>query len=398
MTQTWVELTEDKARFLHRAILGVHNFAEKNGASGEEFTKPYFDLLLDVYRKEFLVADMRDSSDLVAYFERDGEAEGGDKAEGGELPLAYVGRKLSEFDAALERLAQSVVCLHDAGGNAGALVRPGELAPRLTGISMHDFSLGAQVPRPEACHSELPATAAEAQQVYLAVRAAVRGLDSAANTVKGGVVSRRMLTQFPDPAVRDAMLVALLGLLPQSADSRDRVTLISYPLDLMTHNTLTAASRSAIEGFLATQRERMPQEGEFAGVVRNLDLAAGRFELCLAEAMPSRNGLHQNGQLTNAGAMRGCFDPAQITAAADLVGTQVRVAGRYDTAADGQPRLMAVDELAVLCSAGELQELEHQPELSESDESEQPLFRQPALEPAAVTIAQPALHPTAAAR
>ena len=65
----WTDAVEAKARIIHGQMLAARTLANSNGAAPDGVERPYLDLLNELYRNEFLFAQLVDSSDLVARFE-----------------------------------------------------------------------------------------------------------------------------------------------------------------------------------------------------------------------------------------------------------------------------------------------------------------------------------------
>lgn len=69
MTDSWVDLVDKKAQIIIDQIVAARVLLSRNEAQVEGFDRPYLDLLRQLYQEEFPLAQLIDSSDLVARFE-----------------------------------------------------------------------------------------------------------------------------------------------------------------------------------------------------------------------------------------------------------------------------------------------------------------------------------------
>ena len=341
MTRQLTAKLKRKARIIHGQILGTELLVKECGGDVEQAVERHFEMLHDIYAEEFLLAALTDSSDLLLLYE-------GNAISSEALPLTFFSSKMREISSALTKVARTTVSLNHAAGHK----RPSNFDPRFSGMTIGDLFIGVRVPRPEQ-NADSDMTA-QIDQTHQAVRAAISSLEKVAGCINGETLSEDIKEEFPDPAMLDTALVAAHRLAPKKQKYISQVTLINANQDGTQPSPLTQASRGAIENFMQTSPERMANDGCFEGVVHNIDLADSRFEVCFGQA----NGTAPNGTAPNSTAPNGTapngttpirciYDRQQIKNAKDLANQTVKITGSYATSPDGQPRLMAVDDLVV---------------------------------------------------
>jgi len=172
--------------------------------------------------------------------------------------------------------------------------------------------------------------------LYRAVQTAVQSLPAIPRLIQDGQISEAIYEQFPDPAVRDTVMVAARRLAPSAQNKAISELFLSGPLpdeDLGPAQALTKQSRQILGRSLNTaSSRRLKGNGEFEGVVREVDLDARRFEI--------------RGRGASSG-MRCIYEPLYDGDIIGLLNAAVRVKGSYEAAADEQPRLVRVEQITV---------------------------------------------------
>lgn len=90
MTDSWVDLVEKKAQLIIDQIVAARVLLSRNEVQAEGIDRPYLDLLKQLYQDEYPLAQLIDSSDLVARFE-------GRKISGGSAPTKVVAFVVSKL-------------------------------------------------------------------------------------------------------------------------------------------------------------------------------------------------------------------------------------------------------------------------------------------------------------
>ena len=237
MTETWVANLEAKARIVHGQLNAALRLSEKHGDSTDLTSETYLEMIREIYQQEFALAELMDAADLLICYEGNP-----DTCEAPDMEL--LGNKLTAIGQSLKQLARSVVGLHEGA----ELVRQFDFDPRLAGVSKDGLLVGVQVP-----------PCPEAAQIRQFVYDAVCGLARVADHIEGAAVTDGMLAEFPDPAMRQAVLTAALSLAPQQPGDLE-VTLITSVHETTHPRALTLAGHTALESFLQAQPEQLQPE------------------------------------------------------------------------------------------------------------------------------------------
>jgi len=170
------------------------------------------------------------------------------------------------------------------------------------------------------------------EQVFASVRSAVRSLSVVARHIGEASVDASIREAFPDPAIRDTVLVAARRLAPTGRRGIDSVSFFSPESDDPSPATLTPLSRIALASALQTPVQ-LPGSGEFVGVLREIDLDARRFEI---------RGV------AGIGSSRCAYAERHDAVVRKALDAQVRVSGQYEALVSGRPRLVAVEALDLI--------------------------------------------------
>jgi hypothetical protein len=318
---TWIEAVEAKARIIHDQIAAVRALAVQAGERADELSRPYFELLQELYKDEFAFARLADNSDLVAAF-------AGPAVSEAEPTVSVVTSLFVELRDQIRSIAKSI-----AGLSTDKPLRwPSELDPHLSGISRGSLIVGICIPRPSERQRDQASLLDDSDQLFQSVRSAVRSLPIVAHYVEENRVSEAIKKAFPDPAVRDTVMVAASRLAPTGRRGIDGVTFYTQDSDTGKAAVLTPHSRKVLKQAL-DRPVRVAKQGTFDGVVREIDLDARRFEI---------RGLKE-------GAIRCVYDASKDKLAGKILDSLVRISGNYETLANEQhPRLIAVTSIEIL--------------------------------------------------
>lgn len=315
----WTDVVEAKARIIHEQMLAARTLANSNGSDHEEVERPYLNLLNELYRNEFLFAQLVDSSDLVARFE-------GPALSGRDPTVSIVTSMFTTLRKQIQGIAKAI-----AGLESDEQVRwPVEFEPHLSGVAPGSLVVGLRIQSPEddstiAQHS-IPSVS---EPVVRAVRQAVKDIATVGKFVREEGVDDAITEAFPDPAVRDAVMVAASKLAPTGR--RGVETLAFYRPETTGDEArpLTPRSRKVLNRAVS-RPVRVSGSGSFVGTVRAIDLDARRFEIR---------------HVPNIGAIRCVYARNVEESVRKILDTRVRVTGQYETLPNRKPRLINVSSM-----------------------------------------------------
>ena len=210
---------------------------------------------------------------------------------------------------------------------------PSKLDPHLSGLSQGSLVVGISIQPPDQGEGrgqlEVPGVSYE---IVESVRAAVRSIATVARHVhEDHIDSTAIQSDFPDPAVRDTVMVAASKLAPSGRRGIEGVAFYGPEVTGAEAPPLTARSRKALNQSL-TRPVRISGQGSFEGIVRAIDLDARRFEVREVEDI---------------GAIRCIYEPKQQESVKDILDRRVRVSGSYETMKNQKPRLIDVASIDV---------------------------------------------------
>lgn len=318
----WIETVEAKARIIHGQISAARALAERNGYDPDKVDGPYLELLGQLYRDEYLFAQLVDGSDLVARFEGPAVA--------GKVPtISVVTSMCSALRKQIRHVAMSI-----AGLEANErLAWPAELDPRLSGMAPGSLVVGVSVQAEESAALEGQATLPDVSRPVLeAVRAAIRSIATVTQHVHDKGLDEGINEDCPDPAVRDTVVVAACELAPTGKKGIDRLSLYGEDAPGRAAVPLTPKSRRVLKGEVR-RPVRVTGSGRFKGVVRAIDLDARRFEIRSVDDI---------------GAIRCIYGSDRDAMAKNMLDKIVVVDGEYEAQADQRPRLIQVSSMEVV--------------------------------------------------
>ena len=322
----WIDAVEARARLIHQEIASAQVLARSRGLDLQVFTGGLYDELARLYRDNYAYAQLADHADLIARYRGPGVVNR-------EPPISLVTCLFGKLKEEIRAIARAI-----AGMEASSKVRwPSDLDPQLAGVTHGSLVVGMRVPRPGDLgadgQAQLPGVS---DALYRAVRSAVQSLPTIPRLIQHGEVSEAIHEHFPDPAVRDTVMVAARRLAPSAQYKAINALFLNAPQDAEAPGAvqpLTRHSRAILSSCLdSPSRQRFKGSGAFEGLVREVDLDARRFEI---------RGI---------GASRGIrciYEPHYDALVRDLLDAAVRVKGSYEAAPDQQPRLVRVEEISV---------------------------------------------------
>lgn len=319
----WTDTIERKASIIHSQMAEAFRLASANGASNDEICQPYLKLLHSLYSEEFPFAQLTDSSDLVARFT-------GPAVDVKDPAVSVVISVFSDLRGQIRSIAKSI-----AGMSSETQVRwPSHLDPHLSGIAHGSFIVGVSVVPPTQLEKKGQLEfEGISEQLFASVISAVRGLSSIAKHIGENEISDGIVEEFPDPAVRDTILVAARRLSPSGRRGIEAVSFFSPETRNEGSHELTTKSRLVIASSLNAPVQRMAKYGKFEGVVREIDLDARRFEI--------RN-------VSSVGSLRCAYSELHDLEIRKALDARIRIYGHYEVGPSGRPRMVAVERLEFL--------------------------------------------------
>ena len=318
----WTETVEAKARIIHGQIAAARALALKNSADPAAVERPYLDLLNQLYREEFHFAQLVDDSDLVARFEGPALSEGSPT-------VSVVTTLCSQLRKQIQGIAKSITGL----ATDNRLSWPSNLDPQLSGITAGSFVVGIRIPSAGSGSNSDQASFPETSAPLLdAVRQATKSIASIARYIGEDGVDDAIEKSFPDPAIRDTVMVAACKLAPSGRKGIHRLSFYEPDSVGMEATPLTPRSRRVLRREVE-RPVRVSRSGSFEGVMREIDLDARRFEIRHVEGF---------------GAIRCVYAPELDGLARKMLDAKVWVEGQYETWAGQKPRLMQVTTMKML--------------------------------------------------
>lgn len=322
MMGAWTDAVEAKVRIIHGQISAARALAERGGHDPDAVDGPYLRLLGELYRDEYLFAQLVDNSDLVARFE-------GPAVDARVPTMSIVASMCSALRKQIQQVAMSVMGL----ATDERLRWPTALDPHLSGMAPGSLVVGVCIQGDEPDAAERQRTlAGVSDRVFDAVRDAVQGIATVTRHVHDEGISDSIDDDFPDPAVRDTVVVAASKLAPTGRLGISRLSLYGPDATGTAATPLTPGSRKVLNG-VVRRPLRVTGKGEFRGTVRAIDLDARRFEI--------RN-------VDGIGAIRCIYGRDRDALAKEMLDAEVVVAGEFEAQRDQQPRLIQVSSLEVV--------------------------------------------------
>ena len=322
MMGAWTETVEAKARIIHGQIAAARAMALKNGIDPAGVERPYLDLLNQLYRDEFYFAQLVDNSDLVARFE-------GPALSGGNPTVSVVTTLCSQLRKQIQGIAKSITGL----ATDQRLSWPSSLDPQLSGITAGSFVVGICIPGAGNGSNSHQAAFPEMSVPLLdAVRQATKSIASVARYIREDSVDEAIERSFPDPAIRDTVMVAACKLAPSGRKGIHRLSFYAPDSVGMEATPLTPRSRRVLRR-VVERPVRVSRSGSFEGVVRAIDLDARRFEIR---------------HVTEFGVIRCVYALEHDSLVRQILDAKVWIEGQYETRADQKPRLMQVASMKLL--------------------------------------------------
>lgn len=266
---SWLEQVERRASILIDQISAVKQLAERHGGDPIVLAAPYQRLLTRLYEEEAGLARTVDESDLVAWLR-------GPAVETLAPRITLVSTALTDLRTQITRLTKTALGIDD-----GVRFQQGDFDLAMSGIAHGSLVVGVKVMHPHEASPGRGLWDDEDTKVYDSARSVIRRLANISRHISESAVSDSIREDVEDPIERDSLLLATFHLAPSGRRGVDEVQLLS------------GGESSGIPGRALTPRDRAVlkesvsrpvKSQKFAtlrGVVRAIDLDAGRFEIRL---------------------------------------------------------------------------------------------------------------------
>ena len=316
MVTNWQHQTHRRAKIVFDQLSAALACAPSEAEAGAFLMQPdnpYLAMLDRLYGEDFQLARLLDLSDLVV------------RAEGPELrdPMPALRATTWLCEVANKQLRHLILATMDlAERDKRHLARNINL--RLTGLAPGSLYAGFRL-LPE--HEE-DLLDVDTEAAYGDARAAMQGLSRVPTFIDNNRVLPDIAAAMPDPAVRDASLLAAYHMAPTG-----KLGIHTLGLSVPGSASAELGQRERVVLRDALRRPELAdgQTGQFIGEIRELDMDKTRFHL---------RGVRDIGTLR-------CVLPEvpDSRQAKALMGETVAVSGRYATDAAGRPRLLLVESL-----------------------------------------------------
>lgn len=282
---------------------------------------PYMHQLVRLYREDMALAGLLDSSDLLLHAEGPGASENSPR-------LSAVNWLCSGAEKHIKHLLAAMLPM---AGNLSRLASK-DLDLRLTGLAPGSLYAGfalAGTDAGSASASLLPDDVAMLDWL----RKALHALPVVPQFVGTDRMDKSIMEALPDPALRDAALVAAYELTPtgnkgihtveiSAPRADDSIARQPHAMGLKERVVL----REAIRGEPMMRRIK---NGSFTGILRAIDLDSNRITIRnISSDIPGLRGA-----LADIGVAKGFLDQ------------WVKIEGDYECSADGRPRMMRVSAI-----------------------------------------------------
>ncbi len=330
---TWTQNLEETVDFFLDGLVDLHREHDPDSAFYASLANSYKKEIHKLYREDLAVANLLDTSHLVAHYSSESELN---------PTFSLVSNLCGNLHGAITNIAESIFHLRSA--SAEKVKWPTELTPQLSGMVPGSLVLGVRIGTGEIIQQDLFAD--ELQLMVDDVESALDGVSRISEHLQGGELSPSFKNEYQDPATRDIILAAAAKLSPTSQGVIQRVFFQRRNDTSQSQIPLTKGSRKILRHELR-RPEKQAKQGSFSGLVRAIDLDANRFVLR---------------RVSEWGSIRCVFRPSSERKAATLgnmLNASVKVSGAYESVpGNDAPRLMHVHEIDIITPAAEQNELD----------------------------------------
>ena len=318
----WLQQLEHRVRLIHDEIAEWRVRAREMNVDPNLACAPFYEILDQIYSEDFPLARARDNSDLLLHIH-------GRAVE--EAPrISFVSGLFNNVKTQVKDLTKAIV-----GILPDKRVSAQDIDLGLSGFARGSLFIGFNVPLPRERqgHENLLGTE---DPLYKATKDALKIINRVSyilETDEPAEAFHQTAVAVDDPKVRDAALISIRRIAPSGRQGVSSIQIIGSS-DEQASATLTPETRSKIARMLINPTSSN-EVIEIEGVVREIDLDAKRFEI--------RNVIdHAINDI------RCVYNESIVTRPRSLLDARVRVRGRVERRSDNLPRLIALDEVAIV--------------------------------------------------
>ncbi len=320
----WIESTRSKARFLTREIMKVKDYVDTIGGDETTFKQlstQIYEKLEELYQEELPLSYALDMSDLVFKLEGPAISEGNPRASMIANQFNKVRTQVVNVAKAISEISKSRVRAEDIDLGVVALVH-GSLIFGFTAIipSIQEGKEGSLL--------------GEEDPIFKATRQAIRNIGVVTRYIDEGNFVENIEREIPDPAVRDATMVAVEQFSPSSQSGIDSVSIGGKGVAIKAFKRLTPKTRNYLRN-ITKRPVKGKKEGGFVGIVREIDLDARRCQLRGIKEFPNLS-------------LRIAFDESFDTNAKVWLDKKLEMQGTVEESPTGEPRLMMLKSTRML--------------------------------------------------
>jgi hypothetical protein len=317
---TWTDEVNNRIQTILaqiESVRGLGSGLELTDAEMKDLLSPYTEILESLYTEDLQLAKILDNSDFVVGAEGEGIGHG-------EASVSVMIKLLSEARDQTVKVAKAIL---NATGKDLTL----KLQPNFYGYAPGSIYLGFSAPKPPP-----EQIFAEQDSLYLAVKNALHILGVVSVLVADNADLEQISEAVPDPSARDAALNALYAFTPSKRLGIDKVTVGVKSLEKNQNEVYRSAAltnelRKKLKSII-DKPTRSKERGDFRGIMREIDLDIGRFELRSVEGFDETISIR-------------CVYPKYLEDKAKrLLDRTVRVSGLIEKDLEGRPRLLTIDE------------------------------------------------------
>lgn len=310
------EILEAKAAIWHQQIAGLLSLAQELGQPQPDLA-PYYAKLKDLFMVEGPLAALQDDADIVV------RAEG--PAVVNKPPLADVNWLFANVQTQFKGLVAAAF----ATKTADAMSLASKVPIVLTGIAPGSFYAGFKLDTSDDGFNAPLLGAESHEEAIQSARGALENLVVVPGFVLDTAIDEEIYEVIPDPAMRDASLMAAYHLSPTGQRGIHTLEFSSPNADAKSAELDTRDRVVLRETVVKKPVLRAAKRGKFVGVMRGVDLDKTRVMLRDVDGIGSlRCAIQMNTDMARA-----------------LLGKRVLVSGMYEENRHGKPAMLNVEQI-----------------------------------------------------